>query len=278
MASYYNEIDSFAAAWLRELIKAGHIADGEVDERSIEVIRPDDLRGFTQCHFFAGIGGWSYALRLAGWPDDRAVWTGSCPCQPFSQAGRGDGEDDARHLWPVWFRLIRECAPPVVFGEQVASADGHVWLARVHRDLESQAFAVGAADLCAAGVTAPHKRQRYFFVADATSEGRQRLPAEERTALADGAGASEALGGMADTHRCLDHWWSGAQQVGWNAIEGEVARGGRKYRAQWRIKPGLSLLAYGIPRRMERCRGFGNAIVPQVAQIFIEAYCDARGF
>jgi hypothetical protein len=59
VAAYYNEIDSFAAAWLRELIKAGLIADGEVDERSIADVRPDDLRGFTQCHFFAGIGGWS---------------------------------------------------------------------------------------------------------------------------------------------------------------------------------------------------------------------------
>ena len=104
MAAYYNENDPFAAAWLRELIKAKLIADGEVDERSIELVRPDDLRGFVQCHFFAGIGGWSYALRLAGWPDNREVWTGSCPCQPWSVAGKGDGENDARHLWPVWYK------------------------------------------------------------------------------------------------------------------------------------------------------------------------------
>jgi DNA (cytosine-5)-methyltransferase 1 len=66
------------------------------------------LRGFTQCHFFAGIGVWSYALRLAGWPDDRPVWTGSCPCQPFSAAGKGAGFADERHLWPAWHHLIRE--------------------------------------------------------------------------------------------------------------------------------------------------------------------------
>jgi len=131
MGAYYNENDPFAAAWLRELIKAGLIADGEVDERSIVDVSPDDLRGFVQCHFFAGIGGWSYALRLAGWPDDRAVWTGSCPCQPFSSAGKGDGADDSRHLWPAWFRLIAECRPVAVFGEQVASADGLGWLDRV---------------------------------------------------------------------------------------------------------------------------------------------------
>ncbi len=91
MTAYYNEIDPHAAAWLRELIKAGHITDGEVDERSIEDVTPEDLLGFTQCHFFAGIGGWSYALRLAGWPDDRPVWTGSCPCQPFSAASATGG-------------------------------------------------------------------------------------------------------------------------------------------------------------------------------------------
>src|SRR5512147_3187208 len=101
MAAYYNEFDPFAAAWLRELIKAGHIADGDVDERSIVDVQPADLVGFTQCHFFAGIGGWSLALRLAGWPDDRPVWTGSCPCQPFSQAARGRQHrrtDESRHL------------------------------------------------------------------------------------------------------------------------------------------------------------------------------------
>ena len=58
-----------------------------LDRRSIEDIKPDDVRGFTRCHFFAGIAGWELALRWAGWPADRPVWTGSCPCQPFSSAG-----------------------------------------------------------------------------------------------------------------------------------------------------------------------------------------------
>jgi DNA (cytosine-5)-methyltransferase 1 len=178
MTAYYNEFDPKAAAWLRELIKQGHIADGVVDERSIEDVTPNELTAFTQCHFFAGIGVWSYALRRAGWADDRPVWTGSCPCQPFSAAGKGAGFDDQRHLWPHWHHLISQCRPPVVFGEQVASKDGLGWLDLVHADMEATGYAFGAADLCAAGVGAPHIRQRLWFVgtrlADAVRIGQSR--------------------------------------------------------------------------------------------------------
>jgi DNA (cytosine-5)-methyltransferase 1 len=160
MAAYYNEIDPYAAQWLRNLIGAGHIAYGDVDERSILEVLPDDIRGYDQCHFFAGIGGWSYALRLAGWPDDRPVWTGSCPCQPSSAAGKQRGSDDERHLWPAFFNLIRECGPPSVFGEQVAGAAGLAWLDHVCADLEGAGYAAAAADLCAAGAGAFHIRQR----------------------------------------------------------------------------------------------------------------------
>ena len=173
MTAYYNEHDPKAAAWLRELIKQGHIAPGEVDERSIEDVIPDELLEFTQCHFFAGIGVWSHALRRAGWPDDRPVWTGSCPCQPFSAAGKRTGIDDERHLWPAWFHLISQCRPPTIFGEQVASKDGLGWLDLVQSDMEAARYAFGAFDLCAAGVGAPHIRQRLYFVADAGGAQRQ---------------------------------------------------------------------------------------------------------
>ena len=96
-AAFYNEWDPFPAAWLRNLVAAGQVADGIVDERSIADLHAADLSGAAQCHFFAGIGGWSYALRLAGWPDDRPVWTASCPCHPFSTACR----HRARKAWPV---------------------------------------------------------------------------------------------------------------------------------------------------------------------------------
>jgi DNA (cytosine-5)-methyltransferase 1 len=183
MSAYYNEIDPNAAQWLRNLIAANLIAPGDVDERSIAEVQPDDVRNYTQVHFFAGIGGWGAALRIAGWPDDRPVWTGSCPCQPFSCAGKRKGDSDPRNLWPDMFRLIRECRPDTIFGEQVASAIGHGWLDRVCADLEAEGYAVGTVVLGAHSVGAPHIRQRLFWVADAGSRARERnagaVPATE---------------------------------------------------------------------------------------------------
>ena len=170
MTAYYNEIEPYAAQWLRNLIGKGLIAHGEVDTRSIVDVQPDDLRGFDQCHFFAGIGGWSYAARLAGWPDDRPLWTGSAPCQPFSVAGKGKAQEDERHLWPVFFELIRACRPPVLMGEQVAAAVGKDWLDGVCADLEGVGYACGATVVPACAVDAPHRRDRLWFVADANGE------------------------------------------------------------------------------------------------------------
>lgn len=163
--NYYNEIDPFAAQWLRELIKENLIPYGDVDERSIEDVTPNELKSYTQCHFFAGIGGWSLALRYAGWPEDRPVWTGSAPCQPFSTAGQGAGFNDERHLWPAFFWLIRQCQPPTIFGEQVSGKLGFEWWDLVAYDLESQGYAATAFDLPAAAVGTPHKRQRLYWLA-----------------------------------------------------------------------------------------------------------------
>lgn len=166
-SAYYNEHDPYAAQWLRNLIAAGHIAPGDVDERSIEDVHPDDLKPYTQCHFFAGIGVWSLALRRAGWPDSRPVWTGSCPCQPYSAAGQGLGFDDPRHLWPAFVWLIRQRRPPVVLGEQVASKAVEPWVDLVHADLEAMAYAFGAEQKERSGMNI----YRHTFIADCPADG-----------------------------------------------------------------------------------------------------------
>ena len=158
---------------------AGHITPGVIDDRSIEEVSARDVAEHERVHFFAGIGGWELALRISGWRG--RVWAGSCPCQPLSSAGQRKGHVDERHLWPAFHRLIAECQPAVVFGEQVASKDGREWFAAVRADLERLGYACGGADMPAASVGAPHIRQRLWWVADA--DGGVAHPKSNRTTL-----------------------------------------------------------------------------------------------
>jgi DNA (cytosine-5)-methyltransferase 1 len=208
VAAYYNENDPQAAAWLRELMKKGLIADGEIDDRSIVAVSADDLRGFTHAHFFAGIGGWAHAARLAGWPDDRPLWTGSCPCQPFSVVGRLEGFSDERDLWPEWLRIIKVGSPDIVFGEQVAGEPA--WLDRMSSDMEAEGYAVGAVVLPACAVDAPHRRDRAYFVAHAYREGLEghwlTHGSPRRREEPDGHVAPSGFWGGAALLADADHW------------------------------------------------------------------------
>lgn len=337
-ASYYNEWDASAAAWLRELINNKLIPYGYVDERSITEVTPSDLEGFTQCHFFAGIGGWPLALQLAGIPASTQLWTGSPPCQPFSVAGKSLGFDDDRHLAPAFLRLIRECKPQLLFGEQVAAAIGKHWLDFVFLNLEDKGYACGSSVLPACSVGAPHKRDRLFFgaVGDADSERHYRVDAllreDERQrregSISETTRTSE-IGSMADTDDTrpqgrermperTDKQSAGEAGVaGWMAQSNcEQQRQGCCTRkrtnyvsegleqdttasagfcsdnatnphhgfwsdADWLgcrdgkfrpVEPCTFPLANGIPARVGRLRGYGNAIVPQVAAEFIKAF------
>jgi len=363
MANYYNEIDPFAAAWLRKLIEAGLIPEGDVDERSIINVRADDLRAYRQCHFFAGIGGWSHALRLAGWPDDREIWTGSCPCQPFSVAGKGKGKSDERHLWPIFFRLISECRPDVVMGEQVAGKAGYDWLDGVAADLEGEGYAAGAVDIPACAVDAPHIRQRLYWCAVGHPNAMRELqpqgiisdergwigdagagdmvnadcagqrehgraisifeeqPSAQRAsgdafdmADANGGGCDgwqetsqrskergiivERVGGcdMADADSQSIRWGRSEEATGETRChEGEAQQRKRVWSDAWsdgnnfwtdhqwltgadgktrRAKPGVRLLVDGVPGRVGRLRGYGNAIVPPLAAEMIKAFME----
>ena len=241
MAAYYNENEPYCVEWLRNLIREGLITDGEVDDRNIQDVAPADLRGFDRCHFFAGIAGWDYALNLAGWTSG-SVWTGSCPCQPFSAAGKRVGAADDQHLWPIWFNLIRECKPDTVFGEQVGAAIAFGWLDAVSTDLEREGYATGTAILGAHSVGAPHIRQRLWFVADTDSSGFVKRR---------GAGSMETQ----DT-------------------SAECSRQGQSP-SNWLTEPNVGRVADGVPCRVGRLRALGNAIVPQVAAEFIAAYIES---
>lgn len=256
MPVYYNENDAFAASWLRELIKHGLIADGFVDERSIQDVKAADLANFSQCHFFAGIGVWSYALRCAGWPDDRPVWTGSCPCQPFSSAGKRSGFTDKRHLWPTFYNLISQCRPVTVFGEQVASKDGLTWFDLVSSDMEAEGYAIGAVDTCAAGFGAPHIRQRLYWVAHSDSAGLQRRIGSAKYALEIHLGKRS----MADRFSSTNGFWRDADWL--------LCRDGK-----WRpVEPGSFPLAHRAAQRVGRLRGYGNALCAPQAEAFIRAF------
>lgn len=308
--NYYNEWDPQAAAWLRELISERLIPRGLVDERSITEVKAEDLEGFTQCHFFAGIGGWPLALQLAGVDHRTPLWTGSPPCQPFSAAGKQLGQFDPRHLAPVFLDLISQCRPPVLFGEQVAPAIAKSWMCDLQAHLEGEDYAVGFTVLPACGVGAPHKRDRLFFGAQQLAytgserirmrtrksscpqgedkggrEKRERIRADagaERSDLFDGVAYTDDKGlegrkgmpkrthqqstgsgsveGTADTHHSF---WSDADWLG--------CRDG-KFRP---VEPGTFPLANGVPARVGRLRGYGNAIVPEVAAEFVRAFLAA---
>lgn len=290
MSLYFNEIDAHKAGWLRNLFPGA-----TVDERSIVDVGSTNLDVFERVHLFAGIGGWQYALQLAGWPDGQPVWTGSCPCQPFSVAGKGKGEADSRHLWPQFFRLIRKQRPSVIFGEQVGSSLGLQWLDGVFADLEAIGYACGAADLPAACAGAPHLRQRLFWVADANSERRERerlhlQPRESRQANIEAS--RRATPGRMDNANSERDAHEGPQATA-GAPAGMQEEPGQR---QWllanpwessdiitcldgnsrRTQPGLRPLAHGVLARASKLRAYGDAIVPQVAVVFIRAYMDTR--
>lgn len=285
MKAFYNEIDAYCCAWLSNLMDAGHITPGVICDKSIEDLIPDELRGYDRVHMFAGIGGWDYALNLAGW-GTREVWTGSCPCQPFSVAGKGLGFADERHLWPYWQHLIAQHCPPVLFGEQVANATK--WLGLVFGDLEAMEYAVAGKPIEAASAGAEHYRDRYFFVAD-NDEQRASAQREQRSGeLCRASGYSSDLA-RAMAHRPSFGWGEGWTEHDFRSrgfTASVVSLEGRQYvectdgkKPVWRAlpPPGVRWLGNGIPARVAKLRALGNAIDPRPAADFIAAYCEARG-
>jgi DNA (cytosine-5)-methyltransferase 1 len=284
--AYYNDNCKYVASWLQNLISEGLIAPGDVDDRSISDVMTEDLKGYSQCHFFAGIGGWSRALRLASISDSQEIWTGSCPCQPFSVAGKGGGFSDERHIWPEFFRLIKGCRPPLIMGEQVASKIALNWIDTVFNDLEEEGYSCRAADLCAAGVGAYHIRQRLWWVAH-TGHGNERVrhkvggEEDEGKVRNDNWNGSE-VGSMANpyTTRSQIRGVEEAREIPQPSQDG-TSGGGVWGDPDWiycrdgkhrPVDAGTFPLANGVSNRMAKLRAIGNSIVPQVAAEVIKAF------
>jgi DNA (cytosine-5)-methyltransferase 1 len=179
MRVYYNEIDPYCCLWLENLMKSGQIPMGDIDSRDIRDVKPEELSSYDHCHFFAGLGGWAKAYKDQPY-NESGMWTGSCPCQPFSVAGKNKGFEDERDLWPAWFQLIAQCLPRTVFGEQVAGKAGLGWFKRLQADVATVGYGSAAFDLPAGGFGAIHKRSRLYFVAENSAHTkRNEQPREE---------------------------------------------------------------------------------------------------
>ena len=264
------------------------ITGGKIDNRSIVDVRAEDLIGFDRVHFFAGIGVWDYALNRAGW-GDRQVWTGSCPCQPFSNAGKRVGFTDERHLWPEFNRLISQCKPSIVFGEQVSGKDGLSWLDTVFSDLETCDYACGSLVIPACGVGAPHIRERLYWLGDTDYSGFQGHAGDgnkSRGSSSTGSiAATSVSGGLGDTdsnrcnsrHQTTETLGQGCANdtAGWTA--------GFWSDCEWLpfrdskirpVEPGSFPVVDGSPAVMGSIRAYGNAIVAPLAEEFIRSYLE----
>jgi DNA (cytosine-5)-methyltransferase 1 len=320
---YYNDIDKNAAAWLAQLCQMGLIANGTVDNRSITEIQAHELKQYTRLHFFAGIGGWDYALQLAGWPDDKPIVTASLPCQPFSEAGKGLGQRDERHLLPEFIELVKCSNWPLIVGEQVPAAIKHGWMDDLQLEMGKQGYTTGFVVLTAAGQGAPHIRKRIYWVSHykGTKLQRSRNTRERRDGSSDVSHLAECNqpkqgsrllhtesqrrnifnaenvwppNGKIDTSANTshsDHDQSPRMQFAnsneWHKPDWIYCRDD-KYRP---VKPSILPLAYGVSKgvgyssdpsapinanetqeaRVMRFKGYGNAIVPQVAAQFLRA-------
>jgi len=233
---------------------------------------------------FSGIGGFSLGLERTGgfetiafceyeafpravlrkhWPDvpcfpDIRVLKGSdiegsvdviCggyPCQPFSTAGQRRGKEDDRHLWPEFSRLVAELRPTWVIGENVA---GHIsmGLDDVLSDLEGQGYACRSFVIPACAVAAPHRRDRVWIVAHSECFGQSRQGKH--------------------VHPC--HCAADCQREASHVVN--VSQPG-----EWCAEPNVGRVVNGIPRRVDRLKALGNAVVPQVVQMIGHAILEAE--
>jgi DNA (cytosine-5)-methyltransferase 1 len=213
---------------------------------------------------------------------------GGYPCQPFSHAGKRAGAADDRHLWPEMRRVIGEVRPAWVVAENVA---GHVTLGldQVLADLEADGYAGRAVVVPACAVDAPHIRRRLWIVARDTDRDRDReseLPVDAEVAgvprdMGDAAGDGRRQGRpvQAQQLRVVGGTGDGAEPLAdadsergrLRNLERQDAADARQPSRRsgggyWDVEPGMGRVAHGVPARVDRLRGLGNAVVPQIVE------------
>lgn len=272
------------------------------------------MAGLTHISLFTGIGGIDFAADQAGfetvaqverdgycrkvlekhWPgvprfdDVRAVSarslreagierptlvSGGFPCQPYSCAGKRRGREDDRFLWPEMLRIVSELRPAWVLGENVAGFVGMA-LEDVSTDLERAGYAVRAFLVPAAGVGAPHMRDRCFVVANSTRElldgrrnsrRRRAEPSDYREYVAD-----------ADIQRSQRHGRLSGISRRARGVQLPSWAGSRTDEDRRLAQSGICRISSGIPHRVDRLRCLGNAVVPQQVYPFLQAIADVE--
>lgn len=230
------------------------------------------------------------------------ILTGGFPCQPYSTAGLRKGKADERHLFPEMLRAIKEIEPTWIIGENVRGLvswnEGMVFH-EVYDDLEREGYEVQSFLIPAAGVNAPHIRYRIFFIAHSNSvrlehsENGRDIYKGESKAQSEGSKSSESiktngeignasntlhegLQGGQDADKWEEHnkiWRGNGTDIG--AISEDNEWDSRINFSEFPTQPSVCGGDDGIPRELdsisvskwckESIKGYGNAIVPQVA-------------
>ena len=223
---------------------------------------------------------------------------GGFPCQPFSQAGKRRGTEDDRHLWPEMLRVISEVRPTWVIGENVIGIV-KMELDSILSDLEGEGYQTRAFIIPACGIDAPHKRDRVWIIAHANSEGESDGPVNEGprprqlelmadpnsgfstvTQQAVQAGRATIISSSKDvadseSERVQRLWPSGEQKPHTYAGQKLSLCGSeRPEPAHWKAEPGMGRVADGIPNRVDRIKGLGNAVVPMVVEVIGNAIME----
>ena len=215
--------------------------------------------------------------------DSIDVVCGGFPCQPFSVAGKQRGSDDDRHLWPEMLRVIQESRPRWVIGENVLGFI-NMALDDVQADLEREHYTVRKFVLPAVAVDARHRRDRVFVIAYANSpsiwdiserqaQRRDHLQAGRQT-FTPHHGASQSLAYSHDTRIQGSEKPRSHEEIGKEPNDQHLERCSRssvrlsntERQTCWLPEPRVCRVAHGVPNRVDRIKGLGNAVVPQLIQ------------